>query len=924
LQRPLAWLLIAAVALPAAILAAGGWFAWTANWREARIELARQADASAEYAVRLLLSYSIAAGRIDDLLHGLTDADIRAREPELHAAVKALVADLPQASAAFVVDRQGVPLLAAHRLVVPHEPLAAGRDYFQDLQAPDPPAIHVSQVHVSRLGGNHFFVVSRRRTGTGNPPAPDGFDGLVMVSVEPGLVAEGLRRQVTAPGDAVALIRADGRMLARSSDPTGALPQLPAHSQFRAVADAGLPEAAYTVHAEDSGEHYLVAVRRLDGFPIYASAVRPQTTILADWRRAMLPQAAIGVPAMLALFGLALLVRRTQQGLLTANDRLEARVAERTAALADVSEALDLTPFMITDLTGRIRHWSSGCTLLYGFPREEALGRQVAELLCTKFPEGGRAELMATLKRHGQWQGELRQRRRDGTPVITATQWTLRYDPHSGEPISVVSTRTDLSALRRTERALSQSEARLQRAQDAGGVVAFEIAEDGTVVADAALPRLFGLPDTTPLSIDRFFNALHPEDREPVAEAQRRLAHEGGSFAKEFRVDWPDGTRRWLLARGEAEPDPAGGPVPHLLAGIILDITEKRAAETALAESDERLRLAQAAAGFGIYDYDFPTRTLTWDARMHELWAWPEDTPLTNRRFVGALHPEDRALRRAAMRRAMDPGGTGAYRVEYRVIGLTDGQERWISATGQVRFAGGRPARLTGLALDVTARKRSEQRNELLMREVDHRAKNALAVVQAALRLSRAETPAELVRIVEGRVAALARAQTILARRRWEGAELRALLEGELAPFLTGVRRDAPRAELAGPPVTIAAHAAQPLCMAVHELATNAMKYGALSHPGGLLHVTWRLDAAARMLTVIWRESGGSDIAATPSRRGFGSRVIEQTVQGQLGGSVHRRWLPGGLLCELAVPLSRTETDGGIMLDSESTTCAAA
>jgi two-component sensor histidine kinase len=196
--------------------------------------------------------------------------------------------------------------------------------------------------------------------------------------------------------------------------------------------------------------------------------------------------------------------------------------------------------------------------------------------------------------------------------------------------------------------------------------------------------------------------------------------------------------------------------------------------------------------------------------------------------------------------------------------------------------------------------------------------------VQAALRLSRAETPAELVRIVEGRVAALARAQTILARRRWEGAELRALLEGELAPFLTGVRRDAPRAELAGPPVTIAAHAAQPLCMAVHELATNAMKYGALSHPGGLLQVTWRLDAPARMLTLVWREAGGPDIAATPSRRGFGSRVIEQTVQAQLGGSVHRRWLPGGLLCELAVPLSRTETDGGIMLDSEATTCAAA
>jgi PAS domain S-box-containing protein len=924
LQRPLAWLLIGAVALPAAILAAGGWIAWSATWREARIELARQADASAEYGTRLLLNYSIAASRIDDLLHGLTDAEIRAREAELHAAVKTLVADLPQASVALVADHTGMPLLAANRLPVPREVGVADRDYFLALRNPDAPTVHVSDMHVGRFTGSRFFAVSRRRTGTGNPPRPDGFDGLVNVHVQPELVAEGLRRHVTKPWDAIALIRADGSMLARSSDPGGLLPRLPENSRFRAVADAGLREATYRTHALDSGEAYLVSVRQLDGFPLFASAVRPRHAILAEWRRAMLPQLAVGLPAMLALLGLALLVRRAQHDLLSANDRLEARVAERTAALADVSEALDLTPFMITDLDGHIRHWSSGCTQLYGFPREEALGRFVTELLNTEFPEGGRPALMDTLYRHGQWQGELRQRRRDGTPIVTATQWTLRYDPHTGKPSSVVSTRTDLSPLRRAERALSRSEARLQRAQEAGGVIAFEIAEDGTVVADAALPRLFGLPDTAPLTIDRFFDRMHPEDRDTVAAVYRRMANEGGSFAEEFRVDWPDGTQRWLLARGEAEPDPAGGPIPRRLVGITIDVTQRRAAEAALAESGERLRLAQAAAGFGIYDYDFATRTVTWDAPMRAFWALPEGVPVTSRLFVGGLHPDDRPLRRAAIRRALDAGGTGAYQVEYRVIGLTDGQERWISATGQVRFAGGRPVRLTGLALDVTARKRAEQRNELLMREVDHRAKNALAVVQAALRLSRAETPAELVRIVEGRVAALARAQTILAKRRWEGAELRALLEGELAPFLTGVRRDAPRAELAGPPVTVAAHAAQPLSMAVHELATNAMKYGALSHPGGLLQVTWKLDATSRKLMLVWRETGGPEIGVMPGQRGFGSRVIEQTVQGQLGGTVHRRWLPGGLLCEMVVPLSRTAKDNGMVLDGEAAANAAA
>jgi len=207
------------------------------------------------------------------------------------------------------------------------------------------------------------------------------------------------------------------------------------------------------------------------------------------------------------------------------------------------------------------------------------------------------------------------------------------------------------------------------------------------------------------------------------------------------------------------------------------------------------------------------------------------------------------------------------------------------------------------------------------MREVDHRAKNALAVVQAALRLSRAETPAELVRIIEGRVAALARAQTILARRRWEGAELHALLEGELAAFLTGIRLDAPRAELQGPVVTIAAHAAQPLSMAVHELATNAMKYGALSRRGGQLQVSWRLDAAQRVLSLLWRERGGPEVA-NPARRGLGSRVIEQTVQVQLGGKVTRRWLPGGLVCEITMPLSRREGGRPVVEGTESAEAA--
>ncbi len=213
------------------------------------------------------------------------------------------------------------------------------------------------------------------------------------------------------------------------------------------------------------------------------------------------------------------------------------------------------------------------------------------------------------------------------------------------------------------------------------------------------------------------------------------------------------------------------------------------------------------------------------------------------------------------------------------------------------------PGRFAALFLDVTERRRAEERQTLLAREVDHRAKNALAVVQTMLRLTRADDVPSFARAVEGRVAALARAQTLLAEGRWDGADLHAVLRGELAPFLGG-----PRADLDGPPAVLPPGTAQPLAMAVHELATNAAKHGALSVPGGRVSVSWRLDgggAAPGVLKLRWAEAGGPPVAGPPARRGFGSRVLDGTVRGQLGGAVSLAWAQTGLVCDMAVPFGR-------------------
>ena len=201
-----------------------------------------------------------------------------------------------------------------------------------------------------------------------------------------------------------------------------------------------------------------------------------------------------------------------------------------------------------------------------------------------------------------------------------------------------------------------------------------------------------------------------------------------------------------------------------------------------------------------------------------------------------------------------------------------------------------------------------ESRLRLLAREVDHRAKNALAVVQAMLQLTPKNDLPAYIRAVEGRVSALSRAQTLLSEDQWRGASLHALLQAELAPFVSeGDGEFGTRAELEGPPVLLPPAAAQPLAMAVHELATNAVKHGALSTPGGRVSISWHLadteDDPAAALRLRWKETGGPAVPGRPARQGFGSRVLATVVRGQLGGRLSQSWLPGGLLCDVEIPV---------------------
>ncbi|HYE51971.1 MAG TPA: sensor histidine kinase [Azospirillaceae bacterium] len=226
-------------------------------------------------------------------------------------------------------------------------------------------------------------------------------------------------------------------------------------------------------------------------------------------------------------------------------------------------------------------------------------------------------------------------------------------------------------------------------------------------------------------------------------------------------------------------------------------------------------------------------------------------------------------------------------------------------AFGRGEPVDGRPSRLReveavagALSAAVAERQRGEEKRALLMREVDHRAKNALTVVQAVVRLTRADSPGAFAAAVNGRIAALARAHRLLAAGEWSGADLDRLLREELNAFV----EPGARVTLDGPALRIAADAVQPLGMVFHELATNAVKHGALGAAGGRVTVRWSVSGDG-FIDILWEETGGPAIAGPPAGDGIGSTVL-QAVAAQLDGTYAVEWRPAGLAGHLRMPAS--------------------
>jgi two-component sensor histidine kinase/two-component SAPR family response regulator len=321
---------------------------------------------------------------------------------------------------------------------------------------------------------------------------------------------------------------------------------------------------------------------------------------------------------------------------------------------------------------------------------------------------------------------------------------------------------------------------------------------------------------------------------------------------------------------------------------------ELEASNARLRESERRRSLALAAGRMGSWDWNVVTGEIAWDAGQYSIFGIePAGFDLTFDKIRSFIHPEDFTRIQGFVTAGV--GESNTFQTEVRVL-LPDGKTRWcICAAGMIPDQHGRVMRVSGVTVDVTELKEAEARRTLLVQEVDHRARNALAIVQSIVRMTRARSIEAYVSAVEGRIRALSTAHTLLAESRWEGANLDRLVAEELAPYRSG---EAERIVVSGPPVLLKPENAQIIAMVLHELATNAAKYGALSQPGGKVLLNWQWHQGQIDLT--WEESGGPPVQ-TPITNGYGTKVIAASIMQQLGGTATFDWRPQGLRFTMSI-----------------------
>ncbi len=468
------------------------------------------------------------------------------------------------------------------------------------------------------------------------------------------------------------------------------------------------------------------------------------------------------------------------------------------------------------------------------------------------------------------------------------------FDPF--EPSELITLVRSLLRLNRARLALRDAEARLQLVQDAGGLAVL----DCDLVTRRALwsekfALIFSLPPDTTAKRLRFgmiLSVVHPEDRVGLTKEYRRLIRQGGQFEREFRVRrTDDGATRWISARGSFFR--AEGQIQRILC-LCSDVTGRKRGE---------LRNAQLAAIVGssmdaIVSIDFDDVIRTWNYGAEQLFGHAAKDVI-GKNGLFAVPPELHDERRTMMEQLMKGEA-----VEYQTRRLNNAghvMDVWIRGA-PVRSIEGNLFGASLIIRDITAQKQREQHVRFLMRELTHRSKNLLAVIQAMARqsLSLQTDPKDFVVRFSERLSSLAGSHDLLSNDDWAGASLDQLIRSQLQHF--GDLIDT-RILIRGTDLILRPEAAQNIGIVLHELSTNATKFGALSVETGVVTVSWSIVAESDgpRLHLKWCEQGGPPVRP-PDHQGFGRVVMERIAGQALGGQSKATFAPDGVVWELNVP----------------------
>jgi PAS domain S-box-containing protein len=589
--------------------------------------------------------------------------------------------------------------------------------------------------------------------------------------------------------------------------------------------------------------------------------------------------------------------RRAEQALVEREAHLAAILNQATAGIAEV------------DLDGRFLRVNECYSALVGrSPDELVSGMSMQDITSPEDLDSNLRLFRRAIDAGEPFKIEKRYVRPDGMVVWVSNSVSCVRDER-GRPRSIVAVAVDLSERRLAEAASRASEALKSSVLEAALDCIITINDGSRIVEwNPAAERTFGYSRNEALGRDLADLIIPPEYRDTHHRGMSRYLStgEGPVLGKRIELEAlrSDGSRFPVelaidAIRVEGKP---------YFTAYLRDIAERRQAEAALRGSEERLTATYEHAFVGIAEVDTSGRFLRVNEELSRITGYSREELLASS-FADLTHPEDLALDRERFEEQLR-GRTGNYILEKRYT-HKDGHTLWVELSASMVYdAAGRPLYGVRVTRDISDRKQAARHQRLLIAELNHRVKNTLAMVQAigSQTLKGADLDPRYREAFEARLGALASAHDLLTKQRWESADIADVVRTAFEPHEGGQQGPF---RVSGPSFQIRPKTALALSLALHELATNAVKYGALSTLEGYVEIAWTIEPSEKgeRFRLCWSEHGGPPVEA-PTRKGFGSRLIERGLAAEFEGGVQLDFQRTGLVCRIDAPLSSILDDG--------------